>query len=413
MTSFVMSKLFRVGRSQFLGIAAQVVATAPVILLSIYLAQTIGLGAVADFTVLIGLSSVIFTLSMIGLRSRLVLDRFRVFSEPAYYTLRIVATGLMALGILVFGMAFGAPAILTVAVMLMRVGDAALDLVLAIDQVRCDVHRQIYGYLQGGAVKLLLIVVFLAGSHFTGSIDPFVAFMLASASYALYAWRMFLKRCESDTWIDLRTGFAELGRLIRHSLAFAVAQILCAALTSAPRIALPTVSNDRDMAGAAAAALSVSTLVGMTFFAVWLRWIPRFGVEGIKRRTIVYFVIESSAALGIMAIAILLVGSPVMAVLYSIDAPFHLELAEQTLLASLAFFFFMTLANLFKPTKLPWAESMTYLGGLIAIGVALTLAPSITIPGLLAAASAGMAIAGVASFSVLRQLAERREVSEK
>lgn len=408
MTSRVLSKLFRAGRSQFLGIGAQVVAAAPVILISIYLAQTIGLGTVADFTVLIGLSSVIFTLSMIGLRSRLVLDRFRVFAEPAYYTVRIAATGVMALGIFAFGLAIGAPVILTVAVMLMRVGDAALDLVLAIDQVRREARRHIYGYLEGGAVKLLLIVVFLAGSHFDGSIDPFAAFMLASASYALYAWRMFLMRCESKAWIDLRTGVPELGRLIRHSLAFAVAQILCAALTSAPRIALPTVSGDRDMAGAAAAALSVSTLVGMAFFAVWLRWIPRFGMEGIRRMTTFHFLIESSAALGIMAIAILLIGSPVMAVLYAIDSPSHLDVAEKTLLASLAFFFLMTLANLFKPTRLPWAESLIYLGGLIAIGLALSLAQGITIPGLLAAASGGMAVAGIASLSLLRYVAERR-----
>lgn len=409
MPSGLATKVLQAGRSQFLGLGAQLIAAAPIIAMSIYMSRTVSLAAVADFALLIGVSSVVFTLGMIGLRSRLVLDRYRDFSEADYYSLRILATGAMALIILVAGLALGASPLLTLAVIFLRIGDAALDLAMAVDQVHREDRAHMYGYLNGSTFKLVMIVLALGTAEFTGWIDPFVAFTLAGLIHAAYAWTLFLRRREkSGTLLTSGTVRACL-RLIRHSAVFAVAQIICAVLTSAPRLALPGIA-DRDLAGAAGAALSVSTFLGMAYFAVWLRWVPRFGRDGLSTRKVAMFGAEMSLGLATMLAVLWVIGSPLMRAMFALTEAAHLQVALSTLMASAVFFFVMTLANLFKPTRLPWSESAVYLGGIAAVLLFVALESAPQIPALLLVAAAGMLITEAAALAFLKltQEAEAR-----
>lgn len=399
----------RVGRSHLLGMVAQVLGAAPVIAVSIYLSHAVGLAAVADYAVLIGVSAVAFTLGLVGLRSRLVIDQFRVFTEDDYYVLRIIGTGVLTLVILAAGLMLGAPPMLTLAVALMRAGDAALDLLMAVDQVRRDDRRHMYGYINGASVKLVLLVALLALAEITHLLTPFAAFALASALGAIYAWALFLGRRESSGTPISRGGGGRVFQLLRYSVVFAVAQILCALLTSAPRVFL-TANTDRELAGAAGAALSVATLIGMSYFAVWLRWAPRFGKEGVRFRSAVIFFAELSIAMLIMLGTIWLTGRQAMALVYGISAPEHLEMTLWTLLSCTVFFFTMTFANLFKATRLPWAESAIHAGGLGAIWLAFTLRPGLSIPTLILIGSLGVATVGILS---LMALLRRRRKSER
>lgn len=390
----------RVGRSQILGVGAQVLGAAPVIVMSIYLAHGVGLAAVADYAMLIGVSAVVYTLGVLGLRTRLVLDRFRAFAEDDYYAMRIIAAALMAAVVLLMGPFFQVPLMLALAVALMRSGDAALDLVMAVDQVRRDERKHLYGYIIGSSVKLALLLGFLLIGEVSGLLSPFLAFALSSGLYAAYAWWHFVKRRESRGALFGAGRAAQLLRLLRFSVAFAIAQILCSLLTSAPRIALTSIA-DRELAGAAAAALSVATLIGMTYFAVWLRWLPRFGVDRLRPANVMMFIAEITAALVLVLGAIWLVGRPAMALVYGISAASHLDMTLWTLASCAIFFFFMTLANLFKPTRLPWAESAVYIGGLCAIFLAFGLKPGTSIPTLLLVGALGMALIEILSLAAL------------
>lgn len=395
-----MKAVVHVLRAQMLGLGSQVMGAAPNVVMSIYLARAVGLSAVADFALLIGISSVLFTVAMIGLRSRLVLDQFRDFDEADYYRLRIVASGLMTVAIVVGGLLLKAPLMLAVAVALSRLGDAALDLVMAIDQVRRDAREHMYGYLNGSIVKMAMIVVFLAGGSWSDLITPFAAYALASGFYAAYAWVLFNKRRETDRPLRWPGALGQMIRLIRFSAVFAVAQIMCALLTSAPRLGLPRIA-DRELAGAASTSLSVSTLIGMVYFAVWLRWVPRFGKDEFALRDAVFFLLEMIAALLLIVIMLWFVGAPVMASVYAIDNDIYLENASWTLIASSFFFFCMTLANLFKPTRIPWAESVAYFGGILAILICGWMVPQISIPLLLLAGTFGMGLVEVLMLTLL------------
>lgn len=397
----IASAAVRVGRSQLLGLGAQVLGAAPVIAMSIYLSHALGLSAVADYAMLTGASAVAFTLGMIGLRSRLVIDRFRSFNEGDYYTLRIAGSLGMSLGIFCWGMALGAPVMLTLAVVLMRAGDAALDLVMALDQVRREDRAHMYGYIRGSAIKLALLVVALAAREATGLLTPYAAFALASGLHVLTAWMQFLRRRKETTPLLHGGRPGSVARLLRQSVVFAMAQIICAVLTSSPRIALPALT-DRDMAGSVGAALSVATLVGMTYFAVWLRWVPRFGKDGLQPLRALLFMAEMVVALAMILTCLALLGRPAMALVYGIETSAYLDMTNATLMACALFFFVMTLANLFKPTRLPWAESATYVGGLAALWMAQMALPGVTsIPVLVLAGTAGMSLLGLLSFAVL------------
>jgi hypothetical protein len=368
--------------------------------MSVYLAHAVGLAAVADYAMLIGVSAVAYTLGVLGLRSLLVLDRFRAFAEEDYFAMRIIAAAIMAPMIMLMGPLFQAPLLLTLAVALMRSGDAALDLVMALDQVRRDERSHMYGYIHGAVVKLALLLAFLLISEVTGLISPFVAFTLACALSAAYSWWLFMKRRESRDVLFSAGRAAQLLRLLRQSFAFAIAQILCALLTSAPRIALTSIT-DRELAGAAAAALSVATLIGMAYFAIWLRWLPRFGMNRLRCDNVLFFVGEITVTLLLILGTVWLVGRPAMALVYGITDPHRLDMTLWTLITCAIFFFIMTLANLFKPTRLPWAESAVYAGGLSAIFLAFLLQPEISIPALLILGAAGMAIVEVLALAVL------------
>lgn len=401
MGSSLANKVLQAVRSQLLGLGAQLIAAAPIIAMSIYLSRAVSLAAVADFALLIGVSSVIFTLGMIGLRSRLVLDRFRDFSEADYYSLRLLATGLMASTILIAGLALGASPLLTLAVVFLRIGDAALDLTLAVDQVRRDDRVHIYGYLNGSSFKLVMIVLTLGLAELTGWVDPFAAFALAGVTHAVFSWALFMRRRQEAGALLTSSTLRACLRLIRHSFVFAAAQIICAILTSMPRLALQGIA-DRDLAGATGAALSVSTLLGMAYLAIWLRWVPHFGRDGLNARNLAIFGVEVSLGLAIMLAILWAIGAPVMGAIFAITEPDLLEVTVATLIASAVFFFVMTLANLFKPTRLAWTESLVYLGGIVAMLLLWAMNKSPQIPALLLTATVGMLGVEAATLAVLK-----------
>lgn len=410
MSAVFLKQILRAGRSQLLGLSAQLIAATPIIAISIYLSRAVSLAAVADFALLVGISSVAFTVGMSGLRSWLVMDRFREFTEGNYYSLRIFATGPMALIILIAGPAFGAPISLTFAVVFLRIGDSALDLVMGIDQVRREDRAHMYGYLHGSIFKLAIILLAQGTAELTGWVDPILAFALAGAIYAVYAWNLALRLRLDRPIVHASGALSVIVRLLRHSAAFAMAQIVCAALISTPRIML-TALVDRDLAGAAGAALSVSTFCGMAFYAVWLRWAPRLGKDGLSPTNLAKFCTEMSLSLLAMLAVLWLIGERVMGRVFAITEPAHLELALSTLMASAVFLYVVGLANLFKATRLPWAESIVYVVGITSVLLLVIQEGVPQIPALLLAASAGMIAAEVTAAVVLRLLRNAEQLA--
>lgn len=75
---------------------------------------------------------------------------------------------------------------------------------------------------------------------------------------------------------------------------------------------------------------------------------------------------------------------------HGISAPVRVVLTQQTLIASVLFFFAMTLASLFKLTGIPWAECAAYLRGLTGIGLGVAVWASALVPVMLICGALGM-----------------------
>lgn len=353
----ILKKVIHAGRSQGLGMAAQVIAAIPPMLVAIYLARIEGLPAVADFAMLFAASSLALSVGTTGLRAQLLIDRFEAFAKPDYLRLRIASSATMAGAIVVAGLVIGADPMLVLAVMLLRIGDAALDLVLGFDQVTIESDGQLYGFTIGSTAKLILVSIALLAADLWSGVGTYPAFALASLLYAVLAWRTMTRRSRDLEILDGRTPRTFL--LAKVSMSFCVAQVICALLTTYPRLALKLV-QDQNLAGAAAASLSVATLLGMAYYAVWLRWGPKLGRSGTWSVGSIYFILELLVVFIVSEITMYLLGPFLMAQVFAIEEPALLAVSVQTLLCASLFFLAMNITNLFKFTTAPWLESGTY-----------------------------------------------------
>ena len=392
--------LYSLARAQILGILAQVIAALPIIVISVYLARAVGLVALADFTVLVGVSALALSVTLLSLRSRLLVDRLSEFDKAEYVLLRLITTCAMMAAILVAGFVIGAHALLIVAVLALRVGDAGLDLVLGIDQVELDAQTHLYAYLGGSVAKLLLVVASFIAAYMVDDLSPYAAVAGAGAIYAGIAWWQLSTRFTGAP-DPAKLSRSRLWKLAASTAAFLTAQIVCAILTTSPRIAL-TFVEDRELAGSAAAALSVATFVGMAYYAVWLRWGPAFGKSGATLQNTTMLVLEMSVIFIALEACFFLFSDSLMRIVFGLELGEHLRMSRITLMASTAFFFIMTISNTFKFTPLPWLESVAYLGGLVAIAIVLLGEGGASIPLILVAGAVGMAgIQAIAAASVL------------
>lgn len=403
--------IFAVGRAQVLGVIAQLVSALPLLLVSVVVARRVGLEALVDLTALIGFSAIISTIALLGLRTRLILEQLQTISFGGYCTLRVCMALVTVVTILVFGIVHQADLALVLMLAFLRVGDILLDLVLAVDQIRLPTTQQLYAYLAGSMAKLSATATAIVAVLLLELSDPYPVLLAAATVYAVYAAKLLRVRWRGESQLAGAKGWRvrKLIFLVRSSLVFMIAQVLCSLLTSYPRLALG--SGDKSItAGVAGAALTAATLAGMVYYAVWLRWASRLGKGGLKRSSIVPFFVELALVSVIGAAIAATVGAQVTAAIYGIDGLKHLQLIQQILLWSVVFFSVMTIANLFKPSTVPWAESMTYVAGLAAAAGLHRANANVPTWELLAAASYGM-LAVETAFLVVFLLRRKGSVS--
>lgn len=386
---------------------AQVIAAIPPMLVAIYLARIEGLAAVADFAMLFAASSLALSFGTTGLRAQLLVDRFGQFGRADYLSLRIASTVIMAGAIAFAGIVIGADPMLVLAVMLLRIGDTGLDLVLGFDQVTMKSDRQLYGFMIGSTVKLVLVSVALFVADLAEGVGIYPAFALAALLYTVQAWFTMARRSH-ETPATGKGAAAQALLLARVSFAFCVAQIICALLTTYPRLALKLV-EDQDLAGAAAASLSVATLLGMAYYAVWLRWGPKLGLAGTWSVKSIYFILELLFVLVASEIAIYLLGPFFMAQVFAIGEPALLAVSVQTLLCASLFFLAMNMSNLFKFTSAPWLESATYIAAIAVMLAHSLVLGSESIPQLLIIGALAMFAMQATFLSVPAMLKLKRQ----
>lgn len=399
------------GRGQALGVASQLMSALPILLVSVIVAKRAGIEALVDLTTLVGFSAIISTIALMGLRTQLILDRMETINFGSYCALRVLMTLVTVIAIVAFGIINNMELALVLTLALFRLGDLFLDLVLAVDQTRLESATQLYAFFVGNLVKCVAVISGIMALLLFDFGDPFPLFLAAAILYAIYATGILVVRWRAEAQVNSegRWRVWDLIFLVRASSVFMMAQVLCSLLTSYPRLVLG--SGEKSAAlGVAGAALMATTLVGMVYYAVWLRWAPRLRKHRITPASVVPFLLELLVISVVGAALALTFGAKIVAAIYSIEGMVHLRLVEQILAWSVAFFALMTLANLFKPTTVPWAESITYMVGLAAAFGLHGLYGDVETWELLAVAAYGMFAVEMA-FLVVLTLRRKRSVA--
>lgn len=398
-------RYYHILRAQTLGVLVQVLSALPMLVISVLLGRTAGFAALADFTLVVGLSAVLLVLSMLGLRTAMLKDRFEVFELNSYIAARLAGVVFLAFSTLIVAAAFDIPFILISIVVLLRIGDLALDLILAIDQVRQSEKQHLYGFLLGQTVKLAAILIAAAYIWWTGTVsDPFAPITFAAASYCAAAFYLLAAQYAKVKVkpATKTTGMArgQLLPLFKLAVPFLGASLICALLVSFPRIMLGWYGDD-IAAGTVAAALTVATLAGMVFYAIWLRWSPRLGREGLAPGNILLFLAEIALILVLMLLLAALFGGRATAFVYGITSESQVDVVTETLIWSIIFFAAMTTANLFKFSRQPWIESLVFIAGLVAASSVVLYGLEVHTTGLLAAAALAMLVTQIIAAGLL------------
>lgn len=352
---------YRLGTAQILGILAQLLSALPIFILTIFLARKKGLASVADLTFLVAISAVIFTVFTGGLRSRLLIERFNFYSKSDYFYLRLIKTILMSLLIISFGVYFSLSLTFSATIALFRAGDAASDLILAIDQVALVSGKQLYKYITVSTIKILALIISFIVYQNVCCWDLFFLIFISSGIYCLYAWGELFLRIKIEKKLVV-TDVKRLIYLAKTSMVFLSAQLFCAVTTTLPRYLL-AFEHEKEIAGAAATALSSCTLIGMVFYSVWLRWGPELGKNNLARKNIVSFALENTIILIFILLSISLFGRLAFRFVFNISSGEQIDVAFSTAISCGFFYYSITLANVFKSTLYPYIESLIYLIG--------------------------------------------------
>lgn len=377
------------------GLAGQVTAALPQLLVGIYVARVDGIVMAGHFAVLTGVAATTFAASMWGFRSYVVLDRLTRFGAASYAAGRLVAVTVAAVVTLAIASCAESPPLLAVAVILLRSSDTFIDLAFAINQVVYGTVKSIHWYSRQQFLRLVTIASLVALSTALLRGLPSGAALVVGASGSALLGSIALYQSVQRRWSPPK----DLLALFRATTLFAIASIVCAAVTSAPRMALPRFHTGLEF-GAVGAALTTSTLFGMVFFTTWTRHLPRL-MDRNGRLTRIRFALETAALLAMLCILSFTILPALVALIFGFDLGATGDAIRGTLATTAVFYAGMTLANLYKVTAWQIMEVVTYAVALAVFVLPIVLFPATTSSLPVLIAIAGLAMAALSMPAVL------------
>lgn len=358
-------------REHTAGIVAQVAASLPLLLVTVWIAHSGSLEGAGRFTVVVGVSAVAYSTALWGLRTGVVIDQFRHFTPSEYLHARgaslLIAGAVTAVG----GLWMEVGAVLLLVIIMLRSADALADLGLAFAQLRFGTDRALRLLAFAHLGKLTLVCAPLGLAVFFRiervGVGLLSAAVLAFLGVCFAGWRADL--LDGGPTTEKSVGMKQILAVFGRSKWFALAVVSCAVLTSTPRIVVPVLYLG-DQLGAVGVSLSVSTFFGMVFFTAWLRNLPRF--EAAERQTTVLrsFLIEWLVIGVLLYVVSRTVLPPIVAKVFNFPDPSLTEVSSSVLAASVAFAAGMSLANLYKLTPWAWMESVAYVLPILLLGAA-------------------------------------------
>lgn len=383
-------RLWRVGVLHHLfGIGGQVAAAAPTLAIAIMLSHTVGLVPAGQFVIAAGAAALIFTTAFLGLVYYVSVDRLRDFDTRDYVFTRAIT---MVIGLAVlFAVSthLGVPRQLVLLVAMLQAGNAAVDMAWGFDLLRHQTTSAMQRYTVLNVAKLIVVVVPGLMIFVTDAVAPVPMLIVGSGVAAVGCWIWLIWLSRGERAAGAGNQLVRSARLARRAVWFTLNASSSAAIVSTPRLLL-----DRfyvgDPLGVVGVTLAFSQAFSMAFMSSWLRWFPRLSRAPENERRFSGMILESLA----MAVLFLLLNVTIMpwvvSLMFGLKLPEQGPLTRDVLLASTLFGFSLNMSNLFKVTRAVYLESVTYIVGIAAGLLCVTLFPSTAVPGFLVAASIAM-----------------------
>jgi glycosyltransferase involved in cell wall biosynthesis len=373
----------------FFGIGGQVAAAAPTLVIAVMLSHIVGLVPAGQFVIAAAAAALIFTTTFLGLVYYVSVDRLRDFDARDFVFTRLITMVIALVVLFAVSGQLGVPLQLVLLVALLRVADAAVDMAWGFDLLQQSTTIAMRRYTFLNVAKLAIVVVPGLLVFVTDAVEPVPMLILGSVVAALVCWIWLMRLSRGERVTGRGNQLVRSARLARRAVWFTLNASSSAAIVSSPRLLL-----DRfyvgDPLGVVGVSLAFSQIFAMAFMSSWLRWFPRLSQAPENERRFSGLALES-LAMGLVFLLLNMTVMPwVVSLMFGFKLPGQSELSREVLLASTLFGYAMNMANLFKVTRAVYLESVTYIVGITAGLLYVTMVPSSAVPGFLVAASVGM-----------------------
>ena len=340
----------------FYGIIGQVTSGLPLLIITAFISNEIGLTEAGQFTVTVGLASSLYTIFLWGLRPLIVLNENSNFDNSSFFKIRILMLLIFSIMLLFFSHINDYLILLTIIIILFKLSDGMIDLYFAFMQKSyTDLALREFGLEQ--TFKFSIFIAFAISSYIF-FYDYF--FMIISFAGVIYLVKIVFKTWNNITLKEpyLNLSFDKVIKILYKALPFALSASVCGVLSGSPRFILDNIYSG-EMLGVVGISLSIGTLFGMIFNTTWARYFPLMKNKDLQKRIISSFLIENLFFAAILIFCSYTFLPYMILEIFSIDDNFII-IVKNCLIGFVVFSCGMSSVNLFKITNQPILESVIY-----------------------------------------------------
>ena len=345
----------------FYGIIGQVTSGLPLLIVTAFISNEIGLTEAGQFTVTVGLASSLYTIFLWGLRPLIILNENNNFDNSSFFKIRILMLLIFSF-VLVFFSNFNDYLIsLSIIVILFKSSDGMIDLYFAFMQKNyTDLALQEFGLEQ--LFKFSFFIA-LAISSYIFFYDYF--FNIISIAGFIYLVKIVFKTWKNVILKEpsLNMSLDKVIKILYKAFPFALSASVCGVLTGSPRFILDNIYSG-EMLGVVGISLSIGTLFGMIFNTTWARYFPLMKNKDLQKRSISSFLIENLLFAAILIFCSYTFLPYIILEIFNIDDNFF-NIVKNILIGFVFFSCGMSSVNLYKISSKPILESVVYFTTLI------------------------------------------------
>ena len=345
----------------FYGIIGQVTSGLPLLIVTAFISNEIGLTEAGQFTVTVGLASSLYTIFLWGLRPLIILNENNNFDNSSFFKIRILMLLIFSF-VLVFFSNFNDYLIsLSIIVILFKSSDGMIDLYFAFMQKNyTDLALQEFGLEQ---LFKFSIFIALAISSYIFFYDYF--FNIISIAGFIYLVKIVFKTWKNVILKEpsLNMSLDKVIKILYKAFPFALSASVCGVLTGSPRFILDNIYSG-EMLGVVGISLSIGTLFGMIFNTTWARYFPLMKNKDLQKRSISSFLIENLLFAAILIFCSYTFLPYIILEIFNIDDNFF-NIVKNILIGFVFFSCGMSSVNLYKISSKPILESVVYFTTLI------------------------------------------------